>query len=122
MPMYDFKCESCKDIVELFFEMNDSNRGGLSCENCNGKLFQYFGGPVYISGATYFSDPNFTGKLVTSSDIKAQEKREGLTCISKSDLEIEMKRQNKRKKEKIMNDFVDGYWNKMEALKKKWNS
>ncbi|HCG73338.1 MAG TPA: FmdB family transcriptional regulator, partial [Nitrospina sp.] len=40
MPIYEYQCEKCKEVVEILQKVNDDS--ATECEKCGGKLDKLF--------------------------------------------------------------------------------
>ncbi|OED37112.1 hypothetical protein AB834_02160 [PVC group bacterium (ex Bugula neritina AB1)] len=59
MPTYDYRCEKCSHVFEIFHGMNDSSQ--KKCEKCDGvagKLIGAGSGVIYKGTGFYTTDYN----------------------------------------------------------------
>jgi len=57
MPRYDFKCDNCNIIVELFLNIKDNH--DLKCKKCNYKLNKiYTPTSIIFNGSGFYKTEN----------------------------------------------------------------
>jgi putative FmdB family regulatory protein len=70
MPIYQFRCEECDDIIEILQSYFDERPTNHNHQHCNGKLLQIFSVPSsFIGGKTVGSVAEANAKKL-SSDAK----------------------------------------------------
>ena len=54
MPTYDYRCESCSDVFEVFHKINDAPVA--SCPKCGGKVKKLIsgGGGILFKGSGFY--------------------------------------------------------------------
>lgn len=73
MPIYEYQCESCKDVIEAWQSLSDKPMS--TCPNCKGTLkklisvssFQLKGGGWYADGYSSSSSSNCSTSCKASS-------------------------------------------------------
>lgn len=122
MPLYSFKCQSCKHIQDNFFSLNEKKI--VNCESCRSThVKEYFGNhKIAIHGFTEFNDPRGTGGKLTMKQIKEIEKKQKLVYGGHAELKKEAdknRRHNENKTKKKLESIIDKSVN---TLHKKYNS
>ena len=100
MPLYSFKCQSCGNIQDAYFSLNESHL--INCEKCKcTNMKQYYGNTrIAIHGFTEFVDPRGGSDRLTMAQIKRIEKKENSVYLSHAEHDSEIKK-NKKHREAI---------------------
>lgn len=72
MPNYDYKCEKCEHVFEVFQSMNDAKLTECPQEGCDGKVKRLLG----TGSAVIFKGSGFYQTDYRSESYKAGEKKE----------------------------------------------
>ena len=51
MGLYEYKCEDCHKVQELFYKMNDKRPSSIKCDECNGVAIR-----IFTTGAAYIKN------------------------------------------------------------------
>ena len=81
MPNYDYKCDKCDEIFEVFQSMNDPKLTDCPQENCDGKVKRLLG----TGGAVIFKGSGFYQTDYRSESYKAGEKKDKEASTPKKD-------------------------------------
>ena len=122
MPLYSFKCQSCKHIQDNFFSINEKKM--VNCESCRSThMKEYFGNhKISIHGFTEFDDPRGTGGTLTMKEIKEIEKKQKLVYGGHDELKKEAQK-NKKYNEMRTTQKIDKMIDKgLSQIHKKYNS
>ncbi|HHY10847.1 MAG TPA: zinc ribbon domain-containing protein [Firmicutes bacterium] len=62
MPLYDYRCEQCKQVFEVRMSLREKEEGRQDpCPNCGSdEVKQFFGSVGYIRACTVSSGGGFT--------------------------------------------------------------
>jgi len=71
MPNYDYKCEKCEHLFEVFQSMNDAKLTNCPQEGCDGKVKRLLG----TGSAVIFKGSGFYQTDYRSESYKAGEKK-----------------------------------------------
>ncbi len=64
MPIYEYECEKCGDIIEAF--QNFSDKPLKNCDNCSGKLHKIMSQSTFHLKGTGWYVTDYAGKKQTS--------------------------------------------------------
>lgn len=99
MPTYDYECQKCGDVFEVFHGMSESPKVKCAKKGCGGTAKKQIGagsGLIFKGSGFYITDYKNKGGNGAGSESKAESKAE-----SKSDSKSESKAESKpAKKEK----------------------
>lgn len=91
MPNYDYRCEKCDHVFEVFQSMNDEKLSDCPVPDCGGKVKRLMGtgAGIIFKGSGFYqtdyrSDSYKSGAKKDSEKNKPSEKKETETGASKS--------------------------------------
>ncbi|YCM43329.1 FmdB family zinc ribbon protein [Verrucomicrobiaceae bacterium 227] len=74
MPNYDYKCEKCEHIFEVFQSMNDAKLTDCPQEGCDGKVKRLLGtGAAVIFKGSGFYETDYRSDSYKAGEKKAKE-------------------------------------------------
>ena len=74
MPNYDYKCEKCEHVFEVFQSMNDAKLTDCPQEGCDGKVRRLLGtGAAVIFKGTGFYETDYRSDSYKAGEKKAKE-------------------------------------------------
>ena len=74
MPNYDYKCEKCEHVFEVFQSMNDAKLTDCPQEGCDGKVKRLLGtGAAVIFKGSGFYETDYRSESYKAGEKKAKE-------------------------------------------------
>jgi len=96
MPIYDFKCYDCNEVIGLFFHMNEERVAPI-CSKCGKETKRIFGTPLIdIRGWSPMNELRGDREVARINEIQA----EGITCESEMLTGIAMEKERLERKRK----------------------
>jgi putative FmdB family regulatory protein len=80
MPLYEFQCDDCGDVVEVLVKVN--GRGPRKCGRCSGRLKKMISRTSFhLKGGGWYSD-GYGGGAKSSDKPKTESKSDGKSSAS----------------------------------------